>query len=404
MSERDPEIQAVLSVISRGTAEIISEDELVEKLTRSKKTGKPLTVKAGFDPTAPDMHLGHSVLLRKMRGLQDLGHKIVFLIGDFTGMIGDPSGRSKTRRQLSREDVLLNAETYKEQVFKILDKDKTVIEFNSHWCERMKFADVLSLTARYTVARMLERDDFTNRYKEGKPIAMIEFLYPLVQGYDSVALNADIELGGTDQKFNLLVGRELMSEYGLEPQVIMTMPILEGLDGVEKMSKSLGNYVGIKEPPKEMFGKLMSIPDTLITRYLELLTDIPMGTIETYAREMKEGRNPRDVKVILAKEIVTMYHSAKAAADAEDEFSRIFSGGGIPDTVEEVAVENGTNILSVLKTAMPSESNSQLRRYLEQGGVKIDEEKIEDAARAVSLTSPRILKVGKRKFFKLVAR
>ncbi|MEK6797134.1 MAG: tyrosine--tRNA ligase [Spirochaetota bacterium] len=404
MSERDPEIQAVLSVISRGTAEIISEDELVEKLTRSKKTGKPLTVKAGFDPTAPDMHLGHSVLLRKMRGLQDLGHKIVFLIGDFTGMIGDPSGRSKTRRQLSREDVLLNAETYKEQVFKILDKDKTVIEFNSHWCERMKFADVLSLTARYTVARMLERDDFTNRYKEGKPIAMIEFLYPLVQGYDSVALNADIELGGTDQKFNLLVGRELMREYGLEPQVIMTMPILEGLDGVEKMSKSLGNYVGIKEPPKEMFGKLMSIPDTLITRYLELLTDIPMGTIETYAREMKEGRNPRDVKVILAKEIVTMYHSAKAAADAEDEFSRIFSGGGIPDTVEEVAVENGTNILSVLKTAMPSESNSQLRRYLEQGGVKIDEEKIEDAARAVSLTSPRILKVGKRKFFKLVAR
>lgn len=402
--ERDPDIQAAFAVISRGTAEIISENELVEKLTRSKKTGKPLTVKAGFDPTAPDMHLGHSVLLRKMRNLQDLGHKIVFLIGDFTGMIGDPSGRSKTRRQLSREDVLLNAETYKEQVFKILDKEKTVIEFNSHWCERMKFADVLSLTARYTVARMLERDDFTNRYKEGKPIAMIEFMYPLVQGYDSVALNADIELGGTDQKFNLLVGRELMREYGLEPQVIMTMPILEGLDGVEKMSKSLGNYVGIKEPPKEMFGKLMSIPDTLITRYLELLTDIPMETIAQYREEMKNGRNPRDVKVILAKEIVAMYHSAKAASDAEDEFTRIFSGGGVPDAVDEVAVENGTAILAVLKAAMPSESNSQLRRYVEQGGVKLDEEKIDDPAHAVSLPAPRILKVGKRKFFKLVPR
>ncbi|MBI4975897.1 MAG: tyrosine--tRNA ligase [Spirochaetes bacterium] len=401
MEELDPTIREAVAKIQRGCAEIISEDELVAKLVKSKKTGKPLVIKAGFDPTAPDIHLGHSVLLRKMRHFQELGHKVVFLIGDFTGMIGDPSGRSKTRRQLSREDVLLNAETYKEQVYKILDKETTVIEFNSHWCERMKFSDVLSLTSRYTVARMLERDDFTKRYKEGKPIAMLEFMYPLVQGYDSVALNADVELGGTDQKFNLLVGRELMREYGLEPQVIVTMPILEGLDGVEKMSKSLGNYVGINESPKDMFGKLMSIPDHLITRYMELLTDLPMTDIERHAQEMTAGKNPRDVKVLLAKTVVGMYHSAKDADAAEAEFSRIFSGGGIPDDIEDITLENGIAIFAALKSVLPSESNSQLRRYLEQGSVRLDDEKIEDAAAVIDLSRDRILKVGKRKFFRL---
>jgi len=307
-------VEEQLEVIRRGTVEIIPEEELIKKLERSIRENRPLRIKEGFDPTAPDIHLGHVVTIRKLKQFQDLGHQVIFLIGDFTGMIGDPSGRNEMRKPLTKEEVLKNAETYKAQIFKILDPEKTIIEFNSRWCTPMKFEDVLVLASKYTVARILERDDFYKRYKEGKPISVLEFLYPLIQGYDSVALRADVEVGGTDQKFNLLVGREIQREYGQEPQVILTMPLLVGTDGVEKMSKSLGNYIGITEPPEEMYGKVMSIPDDLIYPYFELATDVPNEELARIKRDLEDPEvNPRDLKRRLAREIVTLYHGREMA-------------------------------------------------------------------------------------------
>ncbi|MEI0562404.1 tyrosine--tRNA ligase [Brachyspira pulli] len=395
MDNKQYTVEESIELITRGISEVIGLEEIKEKL----KSGKQLTVKAGFDPTAPDIHLGHTVLLRKMRHFQLLGHKVVFLIGDFTGRIGDPSGKTKTRPRLTLEDVLKNAETYKQQVFKILDPEKTIVEFNSKWLEKMSFADVLGLTSRYTVAQMIERDDFAKRYKNGQPISMMEFLYPLAQGYDSVALECDVELGGNDQKFNLLVGRTLMKEYGLSPQAVVTVPLLEGLDGVEKMSKSLGNYIGIYDSPKDMYGKAMSIPDNLIAKYMELLTDISIEDIKNYVKAMENGENPRNIKGILAKEIVKIYHGEEEALNAEEEFKRIFSSKGLPDELEEVKVNKDDNILNILSICMSSESKSNLKRLVAQGSVTLDNEKINDINTVVSKEG--ILKVGKRNFFKI---
>ncbi|MEI0493628.1 tyrosine--tRNA ligase [Brachyspira intermedia] len=395
MEDQKYSIDESIELITRGISEVIGLEEIKEKL----KSGKQLTVKAGFDPTAPDIHLGHTVLLRKMRHFQLLGHKVIFLIGDFTGRIGDPSGKTKTRPRLTLEDVLKNAETYKQQVFKILDPEKTIVEFNSKWLEKMSFADVLGLTSRYTVAQMIERDDFSKRYKNGQPISIMEFLYPLAQGYDSVSLECDVELGGNDQKFNLLVGRTLMKEYGLSPQAVITVPLLEGLDGVEKMSKSLGNYIGIYDSPKDMYGKAMSIPDSLISKYMELLTDIPLDDIKNYVRAMENGENPRNIKGILAKEIVKIYHGEAEALNAEEEFKRIFSSKGLPDEIEEVTINKDDNILNVLSICMSSESKSNLKRLVSQGSVTLDNEKINDINAAISKEG--ILKVGKRNFFKI---
>lgn len=395
MENKQYTVDESIELITRGISEAIGLDEIKEKL----KSGKQLTVKAGFDPTAPDIHLGHTVLLRKMRHFQLLGHKVIFLIGDFTGRIGDPSGKTKTRPRLTLEDVLRNAETYKQQVFKILDPEKTIVEFNSKWLEKMSFADVLGLTSRYTVAQMIERDDFAKRYKNGQPISMMEFMYPLAQGYDSVALECDVELGGNDQKFNLLVGRTLMKEYGLSPQAVITVPLLEGLDGVEKMSKSLGNYIGIYDSPKDMYGKAMSIPDSLISKYMELLTDIPIKDIKNYVKSMENGENPRNIKGILAKEIVKIYHGEQEALNAEEEFKRIFSSKGLPDEIEEVSVNKDDNILNILSVCMSSESKSNLKRLVSQGSVTLDNEKISDINAVISKEG--ILKVGKRNFFKI---
>ena len=389
------DIESQLALIKRGTAEIISEEDLIAKL----KQNRPLNVKAGFDPTAPDLHLGHTVVLQKMKHFQELGHNVTFLIGDFTGMIGDPTGKSETRKPLTKEQVIANAETYKEQVFKILDPEKTIVEFNSKWLEKMSFADVLGLTSRYTVAQMIERDDFSKRYKNGQPISIMEFLYPLAQGYDSVALECDVELGGNDQKFNLLVGRTLMKEYGLSPQAVITVPLLEGLDGVEKMSKSLGNYIGIYDSPKDMYGKAMSIPDSLIAKYMELLTDIPIDDIRNYNKAMENGENPRNIKGILAKEIVKIYHGEAEASNAEEEFKRIFSSKGLPDEIQEVSVNKDDNILNILSICMSSESKSNLKRLVSQGSVTLDNEKINDINAVISKEG--ILKVGKRNFFKI---
>ena len=395
MEDQKYSIDESIELITRGISEVIGLEEIKEKL----KSGKQLTVKAGFDPTAPDIHLGHTVLLRKMRHFQLLGHKVIFLIGDFTGRIGDPSGKTKTRPRLTLEDVLKNAETYKQQVFKILDPEKTIVEFNSKWLEKMSFADVLGLTSRYTVAQMIERDDFSKRYKNGQPISIMEFLYPLAQGYDSVSLECDVELGGNDQKFNLLVGRTLMKEYGLSPQAVITVPLLEGLDGVEKMSKSLGNYIGIYDSPKDMYGKAMSIPDSLISKYMELLTDIPLDDIKNYVKAMENGENPRNIKGILAKEIVKIYHGEAEALNAEEEFKRIFSSKGLPDEIEEVTINKDDNILNVLSVCMSSESKSNLKRLVSQGSVTLDNEKINDINAVISKEG--ILKVGKRNFFKI---
>lgn len=398
-----------IELLTRGVEEIIPFDEFKQKLERSEKEQKPLIVKAGFDPTAPDIHLGHVVLLRKMKHFQDMGHTVVFLIGDFTGMIGDPSGRSVTRKPLSREQVLQNAETYKRQVFKILDEKKTKVVFNSEWCAPMTFSDVLNLTAKYNVARMLERDDFSKRYKSGIPITILEFLYPLVQGYDSVVLKADIELGGTDQKFNLLVGRDLQREYGQEPQVIMTVPLLVGLDGVQKMSKSLNNYVGINEPPREIFGKIMSISDDLMFLYYELVTDVPRSEIEQYKNGIKEGKvHPKEVKVRLAREICAQFHGMDAAKKAEIEFNKIFVQKDIPDEIEEYVIpdeekKNGKIwIVRLLTLTKLASTNSEARRLIAGGGVYWKGEKIVDEEMELDLPLNGILKVGKRKFVKVI--
>jgi tyrosyl-tRNA synthetase len=383
-------------LIARGTEEILLESALRAKLAR----GVPLRVKAGFDPTAPDLHLGHTVLITKMRQFQDLGHEILFLIGDFTGMIGDPTGKSATRKPLTRDEVLQNAQTYEQQIFRILDPERTLVVFNSSWMGEMSAADLIQLAAKHTVARMLEREDFSTRYRGGQPIAIHEFLYPLVQGYDSVALRADVELGGTDQKFNLLVGRQLQEAYGQEPQVVITMPILEGLDGVQKMSKSLGNYVGIAEPPDEMFGKLMSISDGLMWRYLELLSLRPVGEIAGWRREVAEGLNPMEVKFRLAAELVGRFHDDAAAAAARERFIARFRKGDIPDDVPEVRVSapGGLAVANVLKTVGLVSSTSEALRLIQQGGVRVDNQRVEDKTVTLAAGSSYLIQVGKRRF------
>lgn len=390
-------VEEQLALIKRGAEEILVESELVAKLQR----GQPLRIKAGFDPTAPDLHLGHTVLINKLRHFQDLGHHVMFLIGDFTGMIGDPTGKNATRPPLSREQILDNAKTYQEQVFKILDPEKTEICFNSTWFEPIGAAGMIKLAALHTVARMLERDDFSKRYASGQPIAIHEFLYPLCQGYDSVAMRADVELGGTDQKFNLLVGRELQKHYGQSPQCVLMMPLLEGLDGVNKMSKSLGNYVGINEPPREIFGKLMSVSDVLMWRYYELLSFRGNAEIARLKREVGDGRNPRDVKVALAQEIVARFHGQAAAVDALADFEARFRQGVIPDDIPEVTLprqEPAATIVQVLKLAGLTASTSEAMRMIEQGGVKVDGVKIEDKNLVLAADKPLVLQVGKRKF------
>jgi tyrosyl-tRNA synthetase len=386
-----------LAQIKRGADEILVEAELVERL----QAGRPLRIKAGFDPTAPDLHLGHTVLINKLRQFQDHGHEVLFLIGDFTGMIGDPTGKNVTRKPLTRDDVLANAATYEHQIYKILDSEKTTVMFNSQWMGAMNAADLVQVAAKHTVARMLERDDFNKRYAANQPIAIHEFLYPLIQGYDSVAMKADVELGGTDQKFNLLVGRELQKHYGQKPQVILTMPILEGLDGVQKMSKSLNNYIGINEPPDDMFGKLMSISDDLMWRYFELLSFRPVGEIEQFRHDVTEGANPRDIKFRLGQEIVTRFHDKASAEAAQANFIARFQKGAMPDEMPELTLsgENGElGIASLLKSAGLVGSTSEAFRMVKQGAVRVDGERVSDKSLAIRVGSTHVFQVGKRRF------
>lgn len=390
-------MENVLKQIKRGASELLVEDELKQKLA----LGRPLRVKAGFDPTAPDLHLGHTVLINKLRQLQDMGHHVLFLIGDFTGMIGDPTGKNTTRPPLTKEAVIENAKSYTEQVFKILDPAKTEVVFNSSWMGKMDAGDMIRLAATHTVARMLERDDFHKRYTGGQPIAIHEFLYPLIQGYDSVALKADLELGGTDQKFNLLMGRELQKHFGQSPQCVLMMPLLEGLDGVNKMSKSLGNYVGINEPPNEIFGKLMSVSDTLMWKYIELLSFEPLPVIEQWKIDIASGRNPRDIKVGFAQEIVARFHGKSAAEAALADFEARFRQGAIPDDMPEVSVvapDGKLSIANVIKEAGLTTTTSEAIRMIQQGGVKLDGEKVGDKALVLNVGVSGVLQIGKRKF------
>ncbi|OCW98495.1 tyrosine--tRNA ligase [Alishewanella sp. HH-ZS] len=390
-----------LAELKRGCEEILLEEELIAKL----KEGKPLKIKAGFDPTAPDLHLGHTVLINKLRTFQQLGHEVIFLIGDFTGMIGDPSGKNVTRKPLSREDVLANAETYKEQVFKILDPAKTRVAFNSQWMGELGAAGMIKLASRQTVARMLERDDFKKRFANNQSISIHEFLYPLVQGWDSVALAADVEMGGTDQRFNLLMGRELQKEEGMRPQTVMMVPLLEGLDGVQKMSKSLGNYVGITDAPSEMFGKIMSISDDLMWRYYDLLSFRPLAEIQQLKQDVLAGANPRDVKILLAKEIIARFHDESAAEAAHQDFIQRFSKNALPDDIPEVVVSTDTAsmpIANLLKEAGLVDSTSEAIRMIKQGAVKLNgEHKIDDTKLEIAAGSSEIYQVGKRKFAKV---
>ena len=398
-------VREQMEVIKRGAMEILVEKELEEKLEKSLASGVPLKIKAGFDPTAPDLHLGHTVLLHKMRQFQQLGHEVYFLIGDFTGMIGDPTGKSETRRALTREDVLVNAETYKEQVFKILDPQKTKVVFNSEWLGKLTAPDLIGLAAKYTVARMLERDDFGKRFATQMPISIHEFLYPLMQGYDSVAMQADVELGGTDQKFNLLVGRELQREWGQPPQTVITMPLLEGLDGVNKMSKSLGNYIGINDPADEIFGKIMSISDELMLRYYELLSDLTLAEIEDLKKRIKEHLlHPMEVKKQLGREIVARYHGAAAAQAAEENFVKRFRDNQVPEEMPEITLgrEGATMPLAkILATAGLVDSNSEGRRAIKQGGVKVNGEKINNEQAELQCEGTYIIQVGKRRFARI---
>jgi tyrosyl-tRNA synthetase len=391
------DVSQAFAELKRGAEEILVEEELLAKL----KTGKPLKIKAGFDPTAPDLHLGHTVLINKLRQFQLQGHEVIFLIGDFTGMIGDPTGKNVTRKALTKEDVLANAETYKAQVFKILDPAKTTVAFNSTWMDKLGAVGMLQLASRQTVARMMERDDFKKRYANGQAIAIHEFMYPLVQGWDSVALEADVELGGTDQKFNLLMGRELQKSEGQRPQTVLMMPLLEGLDGVQKMSKSLGNYIGITDSPSDMFGKIMSISDVLMWRYYELLSFKPLAEIEGYKTEIEQGKNPRDVKIDLAKELITRFHDQACAQAAHDEFINRFQKGAMPDEMPEfeLSPENGEiAIANLLKEAGLVNSTSDAYRMIKQGAAKIDGEKITDKGLILSSGSKAVYQVGKRKF------
>ncbi len=390
-------IKDQIAELTRGTDEVLPEDGLHAKL----KEGRPLIVKAGFDPTAPDLHIGHTVLINKMRQFQQLGHDVVFLIGDFTGMIGDPSGKNATRPPLTPEEIKANAETYEKQIFKILDGDKTRVEFNSSWMGEMDAAGLIKLAARHTVARMLERDDFNKRYRAGKPISIHEFLYPLVQGYDSVALKADVELGGTDQKFNLLVGRQLQQDFGQKPQIVMTTPLLEGLDGVQKMSKSLGNYIGITDAPGEMFGKIMSISDDLMWRYFEVLSFRSLEDINALKKSVADGMNPRDAKFELGVEIVARFHSGSDAEAAKQEFVSRFQQGAMPDEIPDISLESQDGMLGIahlLKNAGLVSSTSDAFRMIKQGAVKIDGQKVEDRSLQIEAGSTHIYQVGKRKF------
>jgi tyrosyl-tRNA synthetase len=392
-----------LDIIKRGACELMPEDLLVKRLAE----GRPLRIKAGFDPTAPDLHLGHTVLLNKMKQFQDLGHEALFLIGDFTGMIGDPTGKNATRKPLTRDEVIENAKSYEEQIFKILDPQKTQVMFNSSWMNAMSPSDLIGLAAKHTVARMLEREDFNNRYKGGQPIAIHEFLYPLIQGYDSVAMKADVELGGTDQKFNLLVGRQLQEAYGQPPQVVLTMPILEGLDGVQKMSKSLGNYIGITDVPDDMFGKLMSISDELMWRYMELLSAASMSEITSWRAACAAGANPRDFKVRFAQEMITRFHDQAAAGRALENFEARFKQGLVPEDLVEMPLalpQGGYPIANLLKDLGLTQTTSEAIRMIQQGGVKMDGEKVEDPKCLILEAKVLVLQVGKRKFAKAVLR
>jgi len=410
LTNLEKEIQRQMEILKTGVAEIVPEIELREKIKNSLENNKPLIVKLGLDPTAPDIHLGHTVPLQKMRQFQDLGHQAVIIIGDFTGRIGDPTGKSETRKPLTEEDIYRNAETYKEQIFKILDPAKTKIEFNASWLSKLNFADVIKLATSCTVARMLERDDFAKRYAEEKPISIHEFFYPLMQGYDSVALNADVELGGTDQKFNLLMGRTLQKDFGQSPQVALTTPILEGLDGVQKMSKSLGNYIGVYETPREMFGKTMSIPDELMIRYYELVTNVPVDEIRQLEQGLANNElHPRDLKMRLGWEIVNIYHSKDEANQAKEEFIRMFQNKEVPDDMPEISIEKlgiatdgKIDIVSLIINACLAPSRGEARRLIEQGGVKINDQKLSDAQAVVLLEIGDIIKVGKRKFVRVI--
>ncbi|SHK03216.1 tyrosine--tRNA ligase [Desulforamulus aeronauticus] len=402
------DVQQQLEIIKRGTAEIVPEEELVEKLKKSIANNKPLHIKLGLDPSAPDIHLGHTVVLQKLRQFQELGHNVTIILGDFTGRIGDPTGKSEARKPLTEEEVLANARTYEQQIFKVLDPQKTKVQFNSTWLAPLKFEDVIRLAATTTVARMLEREDFSKRYRENLPISIHEFFYPLMQGYDSVALEADVEMGGTDQKFNLLMGRTLQKEFGQEPQVTLMMPILEGLDGVNKMSKSLGNYIGIDEPAQEMYGKTMSLPDELMVRYYELVTPVPLAEVKSIAKGLEEGTlHPRDIKMRLAREIVTFYHGEEAAWQAEDHFKKVFQKRELPDEIETFEVtadlyeEGMVSLPRLLTQAKLAASNSEARRLIKEGAVKIDNEKATDPNMHFAPLDGMIIKAGKRRFAKL---
>ena len=399
-------VQDQLKIIRRGATEVIDEKELAAQLEKSIKTGSPLRVKAGFDPTAPDLHLGHTVLLQKMKQFQDLGHEVIFLIGDFTGMIGDPTGKSETRKSLTHEEVKSNAKTYLDQVFKILDKNKTTVAYNSEWMNKFSSVDMIGLASRYTVARMLERDDFQKRMANHLPVSIHELMYPLIQGYDSVALKADVELGGTDQKFNLLVGRDMQRSYGVAPQTVITMPLLEGTDGVQKMSKSLGNSIGVLDPPREMFGKIMSISDELMWRYYELLSDIKADELDSLKSQAKAGElNPKNAKVRLAREIVARYHSEESSAQAAQEFDNVFKKKNLPDNIPEARTwgEDARWICKVLTEHSLTESTSAARRLIQAGAVTVNGQKISDKDFQLEGNQDHLIKVGKKRFLKITA-
>lgn len=409
--QQQAEVERQLKVISRGVVEIVPEDELKQKVMKSVVTGKPLKVKLGLDPSAPDIHVGHTVVMQKLRQFQELGHQVQLIIGDFTGRIGDPTGKSETRKQLTEEDVQRNAETYRQQIFKILDPAKTQVNFNSEWLAPMSFADVVKLSAKVTVARMLERDDFTKRYQSGQPISIHEFFYPLMQGMDSVALESDIELGGTDQKFNLLMGRTLQKEYGKETQVAIMTPIIEGLDGVQKMSKSLGNYIGIDEAPNEIYGKAMSVPDELMLKYYELVTDLSNEELAALTEGVKAGAiHPRDAKMKLAYTLVRMYHSTEAAEAAQEHFVTVFQQRALPEDIEEKEIAAGEledgkiRLIKLLTLIGFAASNGEAKRSIQQGAVKLNEEKLTDPNAEVEIAGGEIVQVGKRKFAKLLVK
>ncbi|HPI28685.1 MAG TPA: tyrosine--tRNA ligase [Candidatus Marinimicrobia bacterium] len=403
-----PPVKEQLEIIKRGVEELISEEEMVRKLENSIKTHQPLRIKQGFDPTAPDIHLGHTVGIRKLRQFQDLGHTIVLIIGDYTGLVGDPSGKNETRPRLQYETLMKNAATYENQFFKILDRSKTEIHYNGEWFAKMKFDEIMNLAAKFTVARILERDDFTKRYKEGNPISLHEFFYPLMQGYDSVAIKADVELGATEQKFNLLTARDVQREYGQEPQVILTLPVLEGIDGGQRMSKSLGNYIGIDDEPDEMYGKIMSIPDNLILKYFTLVTDYSLAQLQEVKRRLNDGQtNPMVLKKQLARTIIKMYHSESAARQAEQNFEQIFSKKEIPDDIEEIIIPSSDlpkPLVKLLTECGAVSSNGEARRLIQQGGVRINDEKISDINYAIQNKGEYITKVGKRRFFKFIVK